>query len=232
MTRYLILLIAILIISTPIRTEATIERYEKVASLKEENIILYAREMNGYYSDFKIKFKDGTLSRPFWINETNPAWYPEIIYEDVNQDRKKELIIILTKGHGTGLLEQEAYIFHIEQKEIGEGVVDVPVEVLIDNPIAIIMKNVKTQLTSDNAKISIDDKHYTIDINPLGINDEQLFGDVHFGNITKYEVTDNQLIAKIAGHISPAGFIGEIVIVYEYQDQMYQAYSIKFRSYE
>ena len=179
---------------------------------------------------FKIKFKGGTLSRQFWINETNPTWAPKIIYEDINQDKKKELIIILTKGHGTGLIEQEAYLFHIEQKAIDEGVVDFPVEVLIDNPITIIMKNVKTQLTLDNAKISIDDKHYTIDIKSLGIKDEHLFGDVHFGNITKYEVTDNQFIAKITGQISPTAFIGEIVIVYEYRDKMYQAKSIKFQS--
>jgi len=33
---------------------------------------------------------------------------------------------------------------------------------------------------------------------------------------------------KVSGGISPAWIVGEIVIVYEYRDRMYQANSINF----
>jgi hypothetical protein len=101
---------------------------------------LYAKRITDLYRDFKIKFKGGIFSRPYWINETNPTWSPQIICKDVNQDEKKELTIILTKGYGTGVLEQQAHIFHIEQKGLDNALVNVPVEVIIENPIAIIMK--------------------------------------------------------------------------------------------
>ncbi|GKU82934.1 hypothetical protein [Niallia sp. NCCP-28] len=207
--------------------------YDVVAKSNKKNITLYAKELDALYRDFKIEFKGGIISRPFWVNATSPTWSPKIIYEDINQYDEKELIIILTKGYGTGILEQEAHIFHIEKKKIGKEIVDVPVEVLVDNPLAIVMKHVKTQLTPDKAKISIGGKHFTVAIKTLGIKPEHLFSNISFSNIIKFEISDNQFIAKIGGRISPiGGFIGEVVIVYEYRDNIYQAKSIEFQPYK
>lgn len=47
----------------------------------------------------------------------------------------------MTKGYGTGVLEQEAHVFHIEKKTIGKEIMEVPMEVLVDNPLAIIKKS-------------------------------------------------------------------------------------------
>ncbi|WP_432362633.1 hypothetical protein [Sporosarcina sp. UB5] len=228
MNKYIIIVAAILFFVSLTKADA-IEGYEIVAKSNDERIVVYARKINDVYQDFKIDYKGAVLSRPFWINDTNPAYSPRIIYEDINKDDKKELIIILTKGHGTGVLEQEAHIFHIDRKAIGKGTADVPTEVLVDNPLAIIKKNVKTKLTRDNVQISIGDQHYTMDLKPLGINPKNLFDDVSFGNIITFDVIDNQFIAKIGGQISPVGgYIGEVVIVYEYRDEMYQASHLYF----
>ena len=109
----------------------------------------------------------------------------------------------------------------------------IQVEVLVDDPIAILLKNVKTELTPNKANVSIGDKKYTIDIKPLGIQSENLFGDIYFGNIIDFEIKDNQLIAKIGGQISPAGgYIGDIQITYIFKDKMYQAKSIEFKPNE
>lgn len=51
-----------------------------------------------------------------------------------------ELIIILTKGYGTGALKEEVYVYRYSN-----GLNDV----LVENPIAIIYKYVKTKLTSN-----------------------------------------------------------------------------------
>jgi len=163
MNRYIILFIAILVISFPAIAEAKIEGYKIVASSDKENITLNALRIKDLYRDFKIEFKGGILSRPFWLNDTNPTWSPQINYEDVNQDQKKELTIILTKGQGTGVLEQQAHVFHIEEKGVDNALVNIPEEVIIDDPIAIIMKNVNTKLTAKKAKITIGGEHYTID---------------------------------------------------------------------
>jgi hypothetical protein len=99
------------------------------------------------------------------MNATNPTYAPQIYYEDINKDEKKELIIILTKGYGTGVLDQEVNVFHIEYNPFGE--------VLVDNPLAVVLKNAKTRLTPTEAKISIEDKHYVVDIRPVGIKQNQ-----------------------------------------------------------
>ncbi len=94
---------------------------------------------------------------------------------------------------------------------------------------AIIYKNIKTKLTTKEAEVRIGDKVYEVDMNPFDVRPIILNKDVGFGISIKYEVIDNQLTATISAQISPAGFIGEIVIVYEYRDKMYQAKSIEFK---
>jgi hypothetical protein len=211
---------ALLIVIVPNKAGAAIEGYDVVSKLSKDNITLYAKKMNGLFRDFKIDFKGEVYSRPFWINDTNPTYAPKIYYEDINKDEKKELIIILTKGYGTGALEEEVYVYRYTN-----GLINV----LVDNPIAIIFKNVKTKLSTEKAEVSVGEKVYIVDITPLKISPTNLFDDIGFGSIINYELKDNQLIAKIPGQISPASFIGEIVIVYEYRDKMYQAKSIEFQ---
>ncbi|WP_139311067.1 hypothetical protein [Paenisporosarcina indica] len=233
MRKVLILIIAISLFAVLTKANAMINEYDEIAESDKVGVTLYAKKMNGLFTDFKIDFQGVILSKPYWMNTTNPTWSPEIIYEDINRDGKKELIIILTKGTGTGVLEREVHVFQIQQQRFDKIEIEVPVEVLVDDPIAILLKNVKTELTPNKASVSIGDKKYTIDINPLGIQPKHLFGDVYFGNIINFEIKDNQLIAKIGGQISPAGgYIGDIQITYKFKDKMYQAKSIEFKPSE
>lgn len=229
----LILIIAISFFAVLTKTKAIINEYDEIAKSDNADVTLYAKKINGVYIDFKIDFQGGVLIRPYWINTTNPTWSPQIIYEDINKDGKNELIIILTKGTGTGILEQEVHVFQIQNQRINNELVEVPVEVLVDDPIAIVLKNVKTELLPNEANISIGEKKYAIDTNPLKNKPEHLFPDIYFGNLINFEINDNQLIAKIGGQISPAGgSIGDIQITYMFKDKMYQAKSIEFKPNE
>ncbi|MCG1020982.1 hypothetical protein [Sutcliffiella horikoshii] len=220
MKKYIIFILAFVLMSAPNKAASTIEGYHVVSELSKDNITLYAKKMNGLYQDFKINFKGEVYSRPFWRNVTNPTYAPEMYYEDINKDEKKELIIILTKGYGTGVVQEEVYVYRNTN-----GLIDV----LVDNPLAIIYKNVKTKLSTERAEISVGEKVFTVDIAPLEIPPTNLFDNVAFGSITKYEVKDNKLIVRVDCRVSPAGYIGEIVIVYEYLDNMFQANSIEFQ---
>jgi hypothetical protein len=223
MKNYIGLLLVVLLIINPIIASAEIEGYEIVSRDDKENITLYAKKMNGLFRDFKINFKGGIYSRPFWISETYPTYAPQIIYKDINKDQSKELIIILTKGYGTGLLWEDVYVFNTRNNRLDVN------EVIVDNPLAIIHKKVKTKLTAKKAEVFVSGKKCTIDITPLEIKPENLFEDIGFGSIIDYEVRDNQLIVSVAGQISPASFVGSIVIVYEYRDNMYQAKTVQFQ---
>ena len=220
MKKHIIFIIAFLLVVTLNKAGAKEEEYTQIAKSDKDDIKIYANKIGELYRDFKIDFKGETYFRPYWMNDTNPTYAPKIIYEDINDDTEKELIIILTKGYGTGVLDQEVYVYRYTN-----GLIDV----LVDNPRAIIHKNVKTKLTSEKAEIRIGDKLHTIDITPLHLKSTNLFKDIAFGGITKYEVKENQLLATISAQISPAGFVGQLVIVYEYLDNMYQAKSIELQ---
>lgn len=230
MKKVIILVFVISLFLFLTKANAIITEYDEIAKSDTADVSLLAKKINGVYTDFKIDFQGSVFSRPFWINTTEPAWSPQIIYKDINQDGKSELIIILTKGTGTGIIEREVHVFHIQTQRINKKLVEVPVEILVDDPIAIVLKNVKTELLTNKAIICIANKKYTIDTTPLNIDPEHSFQDIYFGNLINFEINGNHLIAKIGGQISLAGGrIGDIQITYKFKDKMYQAKSIEFK---
>ena len=205
------------------------ESKKVISKSKEANVILYANDIdrkNGMYRDFEMKIDGGTRYFPYMVNVTNPSYAPRILYNDLNQDKKKDLTIVLTKGYGTEALDSEVHVLNKTQTNIGE----IYEEVLVDNPMAIILKNVKTKLTQHEAVVSIGDKKTVINIEKFQIPPDHLFNDVAFGSIVKFDVVDNHLVASVGGQITPAMFIGTIEISYEFKDKMYQAKKIEFKS--
>lgn len=85
MKRYLFIVAVILLFITPTKADA-IDGYDIIVKSSEESIVVYARKVNDVYQDFKIEYNGSILSRPFWMNDTNPAFSPKIIYEDINDD--------------------------------------------------------------------------------------------------------------------------------------------------
>ncbi|QFG00317.1 hypothetical protein PB01_16700 [Psychrobacillus glaciei] len=218
MKRYIAFIMTFLLVIVPDNPKAEIEGYDIIAKLSKENITLYAKKMNDLYYDFKLGFKGEIYSRPFWISAANNNTYaPQIYYEDINQDKKKELIIILNQGYGTGVLQEEVHVYRYTN-----GLIDV----LVDNPMAIINKNVKTKLTTEKDEIILGDKVSVVD--PKSIEPSHLFEDIGFGSIIDYEVINKNLMVRVSGQITPATFVGDIIITYEYRDKMYQAKAIEF----
>jgi hypothetical protein len=215
---------AFLFVIAPNKIGATIKGYDMIAKSGKDDITVYAKKIDDLYYDFKIEFKGRIASKPFWMNVTNPTYAPQIYYEDINNDEKQELIIMLTKGYGTGVLDEEVYVFETDSNRFGE--------LLVDNPLAVVLKNAKTRLTPTKGEISIGDKQYIVDISSVGIKPENVFKDIYFGGIIKYEVENNHLIARVTAQVSPAHSIGEVIITYEYRDKMYQAKSVDFQPYK
>jgi len=228
--KVLFLLVTISIfLNSPSVAKVSSETKTMVAKNDEANVILYATETdkkNGTYRGFEMKMAAGTKYFPFWMNVTNPTYAPIILYNDLNTDGRKDLIMVLTRGYGTGVLDSEVHILHKIQTNMGENFV----EVLVDNPLAVILKNVKTKLTQHEVKVTIVDKTTVINIDKFQIPPEHLFDHIGFGSIIKYDVVDHQLVASIPAQITPAMFLGTIEITYEFKDQMYQAKKIEYKT--
>ncbi|PEJ59964.1 hypothetical protein CN692_04070 [Bacillus sp. AFS002410] len=220
MKKYMILVL-ILFLLFPKNIKAADEDYILVSKSEKDNITLFAKKIGDMYRDFKIEFKGETYFRLFWMNVTNPTFAPQIFYEDINKDENKDLIIVLNKGYGTGVLDEEVYVYKYTNGLIDE---------IVDNPLAIIHKNVKTKLTSENAELIIGgNKIYTIDTK--SIEQSHLGEDIGFGSIVDYEVIDKKLMVRVSAQVTPAMFIGDILITYGYRDKMYQANKIEFIPY-
>lgn len=223
MKLYTYFMIGVLLIINPTLAGAGFEGYEIISRNDKEDITLYAKKIDGLYRGFKIDFKGGIYTRPFWNSETSPTYSPQFFYNDINNDKREELIITLTTGHGTGLLWEDVYVFDTQDNRLNEEI--------IDHPLAIIKKNVKTKVTTEKAEISVDDKKWTVDLTPFEIKPENLFEDIGFGSIIDYVVINNKLMVRISGQVSPAMFVGDVIITYEYRQNMYQAKTIDFIPY-
>ncbi|AXN40742.1 hypothetical protein CN689_26850 [Peribacillus butanolivorans] len=72
------------------------ESKKVISKPKEANVILYANidRKNGMYRDLDMKIDEGTRYFPYWVNVTNPSYAPRILYNDLNQDKKKDLTIV------------------------------------------------------------------------------------------------------------------------------------------
>ncbi len=191
-----------------------------LSSLSEADAKLYPfQQKDGVYYGFILEFK-GNRKYFDWINVINPTYRPQLLYNDVNNDGKKELIIILTTGYGTGV--------HIEKIHIINP--NTLTEFDIETPDDIIKNNVKTKITSDennvNIQITIGSKETTI----IKKKSDAIywFDNVAFRNSYHYEVISNKLMIRILAQVSPGGSIGEIQATYVFDNGKYIAKTINF----
>lgn len=214
----------LLLLFSLIPFDANAKSEEKlVAELPEANLALYATyEVGSDLSHFKLQYKGGTYFFPRWFNSPIPTWYPKIFYNDINNDGKKDVVIVLTTGSGSDINIQEVHVFH----ENSEGYLN---EVLVDNPLAIINKNIKTKLSKSEALITIANKNYKIDVRELKIDPSHKYENVAYGSYIQFEIINNKLVAKVLAAISfVGGGLGQIEITYTFKDNMYQAEQINF----
>jgi hypothetical protein len=215
MKRVLSLIIVISLCLVDTKVSAKIIEYKVIGKIDEIDFTLSAIEENGTYKDFKLDFKDWWTKYPKWEGSTTTAYAPQLIFEDINNDNNNEIIIILTTGHGTGINQQEVHVFHVSYKldtATGQRKVDYINPMLIDNPITIVYKNVKTNLSTHKAVIKIGNEITTVDVN---IPSKDLIYDIGYGNILKYFVKENHLISLVGIHLPTFGeLIGYIEVPY------------------
>ncbi|MEI4771893.1 hypothetical protein WAX74_20030 [Psychrobacillus sp. FJAT-51614] len=211
----------LIILLVPMGTKASTAE-KVVGNLPEAELTLYATEKEGDLTNFKLTVKGETYFFPRWLNSPNITYYPKLYYSDINNDGRKEIVIVLTTDTGTGVIIQEPHVFHVDNN--GDLL-----EKLVDNPMAIINKNVKTKLSSSKAIVSIGKEKNKINIRELNIVPSHIFENVAIGSTLRFEVIDNKFVAIVGLTIAPAGgSIGEIHIIYTFKDNMYQAKQINF----
>ncbi|WP_435171805.1 hypothetical protein [Paenibacillus glycanilyticus] len=102
------------------------------------------KEENGLFKEISVTTLAGSKSFP-WSNVTNPAYYPAIEVADLNEDGDNEIIIVLTKGYGTGVNAQELHI--LKEDDLSE--------LTVENPLHYIIKHSHSSIQSIGDKVKV-----------------------------------------------------------------------------
>lgn len=191
---------------------------EVIAEVPEVKASLLAVEREGIYEKFELRVGDQARSFPSWRSSSSRP--QQLIFSDIDRDGNKEIIVLLTVSSGNGVDTTEAHVI-----KTGNMLEDV----YVDHPLAVIYKNVKTKVDTDEIKIKVGGENYSISKDKLSSPPENWYSNIHFGKQISFNVLDNQLTAHLSGQISPTEYIGEVVITYELKDMMFQAASLKYK---
>jgi hypothetical protein len=185
-----------------------------VATMKKAKATLYATEREGDLERFRLEVDSEIRFFPNWRNSAvSSAFGPRFFYEDINNDGKKELVVILTTEHGTGILDTEVHVLQKIETNIGE----VYTEKLVDNPLAILHKNVKSEaLPNDKVEVMIGKKKFIYKPNTSLIREH-----------TEFSVYKNELVVYVDSYPYPTPE-GAFLITYQFKDDMYQCKRIEY----
>lgn len=156
------------------------------------------------FKGITIQTKD--QSKDFeWNTSSNRAYYPTVKVGDFCIGYKNELAIILTKGHGTGVLQQEIHVLNLGDLS----------EIAVENPIEAIKRDVKSKVTKGDKTIAIE-----LEANGARIKREyersaagSWSENVVFGDTVNFAIDGNKISASLPGANSPASYIVATAVV-------------------
>lgn len=182
-----------------------------VEIVETDKVTLIANNVtDDMYEGIIVQTQDKINAFP-WVNVTNPSYVPTVNIADVNNDGKDEIIIILTTGYGTGVLQQDIHVLNMGDLS----------EINIQNPMEEINKNVSSTITENEGKVNVTVKWNGKIIEKSNYNPDYAgiwFDEVSFGSHIRYDIIDNKIIANVSGAISPAGF--PITVFMEYNSDL------------
>lgn len=208
------------------KSEISIEDQKKLLTQYakgNQKVEIWGNKRDGDYWGMKLIFGDKSRNLPFWYNVGNPSYAPQILLEDLNQDGKDELLIILTTGYGTELKIEEAHIFDSESFS----------RIPLEDWQTYTLKHVKPgRVTKEEARIQIDNIET---VTPHGIPEEDFdrgsaywYQTPAYGQVIRYQVREGKLYAVLPLWFSPAQSAGQLEVRFSYQDGFFQGESIHY----
>lgn len=175
----------------------------------------------GMFSDMTLSI-DGKTKRFPWKTYGEPAFLPELSYADVDGDGQNELIVILCESEGTGHLVEEIHVLNPEDFS----------EITVQSPLVALENRVVSKIDESGVKITIDNQSALVfpekEITAKVAEKERWFGNLATGSIVDYSMQGNDVVVRVAAQISPAGFLGDFNLTYEYKDNQLKVSGISF----
>lgn len=187
-----------------------------MAQLEEKDASLYGlNELDGKYN--KIAVKAGEKTQLFDWNTDAPSasiYAPSFEAADLTGNGHDELLIALPRGRGGGVHLDELHILDAQKLE----------EYNYLDPLDYVEKHVDSTVKADGYEINADDKSLSvwIDFAGMGLTREKLYGKITFGDVIRYSFADDKFKAVLPGQVSPAHFVGQLVLTYEFEDSQFE----------
>jgi hypothetical protein len=197
-----------------------VDEKKLIADIPNSDIKLYYVQYDdskGMYRGFVLQI--GGVKKYFrWETVLNPSRKPRLILSDLDKDGEKELVVVLNKGYGTGVQDEEV---HVVKQELFFY------EILVESPLIALHKNVHIEKSTEQIMITLNNKKTVL--NKKGMTSLPLEDlGAGYGHHIGYEVNDNILYSRVLLGLGTNAGVGEFIIKYEYKDEIYQVQSIDF----
>ncbi|MFP4975973.1 copper amine oxidase N-terminal domain-containing protein [Paenibacillus sp. CN-4] len=211
-------------VSTTVRTPQ--EPLAAAGPAKEAKLFA-ASKQGSIYKGFVLEL-EGKRYRYDWEVPRMVSREPSLYYADIDGDSRKEAVVVLITGYGTGLHTEE---IHVVDPATGKERPVTPPEAaadrLIDSTIA---------ADGEDLKITVKVKgKEPVEVRIPGMGGDYKFNDngkLGFGGITYYSVEEGRLIAKSAGSFGFAQYAGDFRFVYGPGKKGLEPVSVTFEPYE
>ncbi|WP_163879377.1 stalk domain-containing protein [Paenibacillus favisporus] len=172
---------------------------------------------SGTYENLTLKTQTFSRHIPGY-NVDNPSYAPIIDRADLTGDGKKDIVIILTTGYGTGVYTSNPLVY-------AETADPIPVE----DAYTAFLKQFDSKVTDKQIELDIRGERTVIPISKLQSGPVKYPPGI--GSVMTYTLEGNTLKATTAVQVSPAEFIGDLTLSYTFKNGLLQAGDAQFALY-
>jgi hypothetical protein len=208
--------------SIPVKGE-----YVSVAP-ENENVRLYPMKVEGsgyIYNGMVLEVNGKKREFSKWQGEGG-SYKPEVHELDLNGDGKKEIVVLFTAGHGTGIYLGEAHIIDPDTLE----------EMKMQSLDEIVKQHV-------NSKVSVAPGQVTINVTVDGVHAEPSLmeedtsegvynEELKFGGVVYYSVENGKLVVSASGAYGMGMYDGDLNFAYDYEDGEWKAVDLEYSTEE
>ncbi|MEH7884975.1 hypothetical protein V7654_11720 [Bacillus sp. JJ1609] len=196
-------------------SEMLVEKNEK------EGVFIYATPFpkDDLFRNFRVEIGKAVVEPLDWQISMREERRPELHVIDLNDDGKKEVVVILTLGTGTWVVQKEAHILQEVETANGKAFEEID----IDNPVHTIQRDFR--ITATDKKINVEGRGHTWEANNLcGKTDFKHRFPLH--QSVNWKVEGNTLNAHVGLTLTDNCVPGAFILKYKQKGEMYIAEQI------
>lgn len=171
---------------------------------KNDQVAIYGRAQGDVFSSLTVQI-DQAAQTYSWSNVSNLSFYPVIYRGSLGAEGEDLIVIVLTKGTGTGVHESEVHVLRPDFTEI--PVID---------PREFVLKEVQLELHREQGlrhyTLKVNEREYSYDIDDRDSSD--WFEQPSVQNIIRYDVQDQGLVAELPIQIAIGQYLGNAIVEY------------------